>query len=83
MKRQFNFDTGVTLANNPRGPIGGTLSPNNVWVIPFEVTEDVPDTAELAYLCASPDADATHTLRVVPVVKPSAMASDFAYFKVR
>lgn len=81
--KHFEFNTGVTIENNPNGPLGGKLAPNGIWVIPFEITEDIPDGSELMYLAPIPDADITHSLRCVALVKPSAMHSDYAYFRVR
>lgn len=77
--KTFFFDTGVKLHNNPNGPIGGVLSRNSVWQIPFECA-DVPDGSIFVFASNDCPVPAGHIRREI---KPgSGILSKFAYFRL-
>ena len=81
MMKTFYFNTGVCPENNPH------LMPGQVWrggvkQIPFDCV-DVPDEAELMFLCPYDDLPESKLPNViVRSVHNTTMVSDFAYFKL-
>lgn len=77
--RTFYFNTGVKVHNNPTGPIGGTLSTNGVWIIPFDC-DDVPDNATFVYACDSSTPLTKNT--IVRKIHNSGLLSKYAHFAI-
>jgi hypothetical protein len=81
MTRTFYFNTGVRPENNPH-LMEGEAWRGGVKQIPFDC-EDVPEGAELMFLCDDPNLrEAKYPNVIVRPVSNTKMISRYAYFKV-
>lgn len=79
--KTFYFDTGVIYANYP-SLFGNQVVRGGTKQIPFDA--DVPEDAQLMFLCDHPDLRESKApnVMVVPVFNTD-MVSKYAYFRVR
>lgn len=78
--KTFYFNTGVTIV----APYGNQVRRGGVNQIPFDVSDEVPDDAELMYLCDNPELPDSKRPRVMVVpVYNTDMISKYAYFKTK
>jgi hypothetical protein len=81
MKRRY-FNTGVKYSDYP-SLYKNQVVRGGVKQIPFDVPDDVPDSAELLFLCGFPDLPASQrkNVMVVPILN-SDIGSEYAYFRL-
>ena len=80
--KTFYFNTGVNCATYP-GLFGKQVNRGGTKQIPFDVSDDVPDKAQLIMLCDNPELRESRCINtmVVPVFNTD-MVSKYAYFRV-
>lgn len=79
--KTFHFNTGVNCRTTEQHVSEGIDSGNGVIVIPFDC-EDVPERAEFAFACNSPNIKKDDTGFIVREIHNSRLLSKYAYFKI-
>lgn len=79
--KTFYFNTGVKFATLYGKQI---ISSNGVILIPFKVNENVPDNAELMFICDNPELPESKCKNVIvePIFNTD-IVSKYAYFKIK
>jgi len=81
--KTFYFDTGVKFSSYPF-LCGNQVNRGGNKQIPYDVADDVPNNAELIFICDTPDLpEAKAEYVIVRPIFNSDIISKYAYFKIK